>query len=160
MMDPLSIISGVVGVATAGSMLSGALFNLISTIHGAPREMTDIARGICDLSLVLRELRWVLREGHAVHRDRLLRAIKSAVRRIRQIHRDVDGLIAGDDGPSPVVRILWVFCKSKTAVPLARIESHKSTVHLMVTTMLLAMEQRRQQTQVPPGTIPNKQKRE
>lgn len=108
--------------------------------------MTDIARGICDLSLVLRELRCVVRDGHAVHRDRLLRAIKSVVRRIRQIHKDINGLIAGDDGPSPVVRILWVFRKSKAAVLLARIESHKSTVQLMVTTMLLAMAQRRQQT--------------
>jgi hypothetical protein len=145
-MDPLSIMSGVAGVATAGSMLSGALFNLISTIKGAPREMADIARGICDLTLVLRELRSVLREGKAIYRDRLLRAIQSAVRRIRKIHKDINGLIAGDDGPSPVVRILWVFRKSKAVVLLARIESHKSTVQLMVTTMLLAMEHHRQQT--------------
>ncbi|OBT64734.1 hypothetical protein VE03_05858 [Pseudogymnoascus sp. 23342-1-I1] len=117
-MDPLSIISGIAGVATAGSVLSGALFNLISTIHSAPREMTDIARGICDLSLVL---------------HRLLRAIKSAIRRIRHIHRDINGLIAGDDGSNSVVRVLWVFRKSKAAALLARIESHKSTVQLMDT---------------------------
>ncbi|KFX93803.1 hypothetical protein O988_06617 [Pseudogymnoascus sp. VKM F-3808] len=119
--------------------------------HSAPKEMADIARGICDLTLVLRELRWVLREGQAIYRDRLLRAIQSAVRRIRKIHKDINGLIAGDDGPSPVVRILWVFRKSKAAVLLARIESHKSTVQLMVTTMLLAVEHHRQQTPAASG---------
>lgn len=39
--------------------------------------------------------------------------------------------------------MLWAFRKSKATKLLAKIESHKSTVQLIATTMLLAVEERK-----------------
>jgi hypothetical protein len=140
-MDPLSVISGVAGVATAGAALSSALFQLIATIRDAPREMIDIAHSIRDLSSVLRELRRILRRGKGLFKDSLFRAVRSATNRIRGIHEDIDELL--DPSGGGLARVIWAFRKSKATKLLAQIESHKSTVHLMATTMLLAMEERK-----------------
>ena len=43
-MDPLSIISGIVGITTAGATLASVLYDIIHNIRDAPREMVDIAR--------------------------------------------------------------------------------------------------------------------
>jgi hypothetical protein len=140
-MDPLSIISGVAGVATAGSALASVLFNIIATIRDAPREMIDIAHSTRELSAVLRELRRVLRRGKGLFKDTLFRAIRSAISRIRGIHEDVYYLL--DSSGEGLARVIWAFRKSKATKLLAQIESHKSTVHLMATTMLLAIEERK-----------------
>lgn len=67
-MDPLSIIAGVAGISQAGASLSVAIFRMISAAKSAPKEVSDIARGVSDLSMILRELRRVLRDGRHIYR--------------------------------------------------------------------------------------------
>ncbi|KAK0713681.1 hypothetical protein B0T26DRAFT_677987 [Lasiosphaeria miniovina] len=142
-MDPLSVLSGIAGVAAAGAALSSALFEIIESARDAPKDMATIARSIMDLSLVLSEMRRVLKRGRWLYRDRLLRGILSTMRRIDGVHDEIHGLIAGD---RRMARVLWAFRrKSKTAALLTQIESLKSTLQLMATTLTLAIKQRQAQ---------------
>jgi len=139
-MDPLTIISGIAGVATAGSALANALYNIISSIRDAPREMVDVADSIRELSTVLRELRRATNQGKKLFKTRLFKAIHSATRRVREVHEDVLDLLDGGEGG--LAKIVWAFRRSKAAKLLTRIEAHKSTVQLMATTMLLSLAAR------------------
>ena len=141
MADPLSIISGIAGVATAGAALASILYDIIHNIRDAPREMIDIARGVRELSSVLRELRRILKRGTELFKRGLFRSLRSAIHRIKDIHEEIDGLLAATGGR--LARIKWVFRKGKATNLLAKIESHKSTVSLFSTTMLLAVEERK-----------------
>lgn len=140
-MDPFSIISGVAGIAIAGSALASTLFDIISSIRDAPREMIDIARGIRGFSTILRELRGILKQGRRLFKDRLFKAIRSATHRIEDVHDEIDDLLDHDGGN--MARVLWAFRKSKATKLLTKIDSHKSTVQLIATTMLLAVEERK-----------------
>ena len=46
MADPLSIVAGVVGIATAAVQSSKTLFDLIKDIRGAPAEVKAISRDV------------------------------------------------------------------------------------------------------------------
>ena len=138
-MDPLSIAGSVAGVATVGVALSSALYDIIAAIRDAPKEMLQIAQGISDLSTVLRELQRVLKKARTLLRDRLLKAVSSIMCRIRDTHDKIDGLLDVDSG---LARILWAFQRSKATKLLATIESQKSTIQLMATTVTLAIVQK------------------
>jgi hypothetical protein len=138
-MDPFSVISGVAGILTAGSALSSALYDLIRSIQDAPREMVEIAGGISELALLLRELKNTLKAGKELYKPRLLRAIRSTTNRIHHLQSEVHDMIEENGSFS---RIAWSFRRPKAKDLLAMIESHKSTLQLMATTMLLALKQR------------------
>ncbi|KAK1834935.1 hypothetical protein QBC39DRAFT_182227 [Podospora conica] len=140
-MDPFTIISGVAGIATASSALASTLFDIISTIRDAPREMTDIARGIRELSAILRELRSVFKKGRRLFKVRLFKSIGSVTRQIERVHEEIKDLLKHNG--RTMARVQWAFRKSKATRLLAKIESHKVTVGLIATTMLLAVKERR-----------------
>ncbi|KAL6408842.1 hypothetical protein AUP68_07788 [Ilyonectria robusta] len=74
-MDPVSIIASIAGIATAGTALSKAIYQFISSTRGASREMGQIAHTIVDLSIILGELRRVLRDGAELCNRKFLRRI-------------------------------------------------------------------------------------
>ncbi|KAI1373083.1 hypothetical protein F4677DRAFT_430194 [Hypoxylon crocopeplum] len=136
-MDPLSIIAGVAGISQAGASLSRAIYGMVSAVRNAPKEIYDIARGISDLSMVLRELRHVLRQGKQIIKRRLLRKVKSAVRRIAHIHQEIDDLLQLASGFD---RLKWVFRRTKASQLLYSIEAHKTGINMVLQTMCLALQ--------------------
>ncbi|KAH8885729.1 hypothetical protein GQ53DRAFT_828749 [Thozetella sp. PMI_491] len=143
-MDPLSaigLLSGLAGIASAGASLSKALYDVASTIRGAPKEMEAVAQGIHDLSVVLDQMRRVLKEGKRMHKRRLRKGIHGVLCRIEDIHFEIRDMLSTE---SRLGRLKWVFRKPRIAYLMTRIESHKNTVSLMMQTMLIAIEQRRQ----------------
>ena len=87
-MDPFSVIgllSGLAGVPSAGASLSKTLYDTVSTVRGAPREMLSIAEGVADLPIVLDQLRRVLRDGKHVHRRNLRKGIHGVWCRIEDV---------------------------------------------------------------------------
>jgi hypothetical protein len=138
-MDPLSLLAGIAGVATAGIQVSKAMYDLISSIHGTPKEVSDIAREVSDLSSVLSELRRALREGRNLYRRKLLRRISSAIQRIGQIHAEIHDMISGVEG---FASLRWLFRRSKTTQLLYQIESHKSAINMLLHIMTLAVQTR------------------
>lgn len=138
-MDPLSIIAGVAGIATAGVQLANVLFDTIDTYRNAPKEITSIARGIQDLSIVLDQLIGILEDGWEIHTRRLRKSISSAVRQIGNVHVEVWELI--ERGGSGFGRVKWAFRKTKMKDLMSKIEAQKGTIQLVSTTLLLAMQQ-------------------
>jgi len=103
--------------------------------------MLGVVRGTRELSAILRELRRVLKKGQHIFRRRLYKSIRSATNRIGDLHSEIHSLLEHDSGK--IARVNWAFRKSKATRLLARIESHKSTVQLIATTMLLAIAERK-----------------
>lgn len=136
-MDPLSLIASIAGISQAGASLSKAIYGLVSSARGAPKEVADIARGIADLSTILRELRRVLREGLSLYSRKLLRHIRSAMKRIAKVHGSISDLI---DVGSGVGRLKWAFRRSTSVQLLSQIEAHKSAINMVLQTMMLAVQ--------------------
>lgn len=139
-MDPLSIIASIAGIAAAGTALSKAIYEFVSTNRGASREMLDIARTIADLSIILGELRRVLRDGSELCNRKYLRRIKSATRRISRIHREIHQLMDDSRG---FVSFKWRLKRSEVQEKLARIECHKTAINLMLNILVLAITTRK-----------------
>jgi hypothetical protein len=140
-MDPLSIIASITGIATAGTALSKAIYEFVSSTRGASREMLDIARTIGDLSIILGELRRVLRDGSELCNRKYLRRIKSAMRRISRIHDEIHELMNEARG---FAAFKWKLKRSEVQQKLARIESHKTGINLMLNILVLAITTRKQ----------------
>jgi hypothetical protein len=139
-MDGLSIVAAIAGVASAGIRLSTALYDLIASIRDAPKAMKDVARGISDMSVVLYELRRILRKHGELFKRRLLSRLDSAAKRVRAVHGEVRSMIRRSD--AVVARVLWVFRQAKVLQLLSMIEGIKSGVGIMLQTMVLAVHPR------------------
>ncbi|KAF0329334.1 hypothetical protein GQ607_003283 [Colletotrichum asianum] len=136
-MDPLSVIGSIAGVAQAGASLSKMIYEIISTVRGAPKEIADIARGIADLSVILSELRRVLNDGLQLFRRKLIGRIRSAMRRIDMIHNEIGRLMDINGG---VGRLKWVFRRSMSVQLLHQVEAHKNAINMILHTMTLAVQ--------------------
>lgn len=140
-MDPLSIIASITGIATAGTSLSKAIYHFISSTRGASREMIEIARNISDLSCILSERRHVLQESADLCSRKLLRRIKSAMRRLSAIHDDIYALMDSSKG---FQTFRWSLKRSEAQFKLTLIESHKTAIHLMLNVIILAATTRKE----------------
>ncbi|KAI1368164.1 hypothetical protein F5Y08DRAFT_335937 [Xylaria arbuscula] len=136
-MDPLSVIASIAGVSTAGIALSRAIYDIVSSVRNAPKEASDIARGLCDLSLNLRELRRVLKAGQDICRRSLIKRVASSIKRVSRIQDEIEDLL---DITGKGVRLRWLFRKSKIQGLLYAIESHKTGINLILQTMTLAVQ--------------------
>jgi hypothetical protein len=136
-MDPLSVIASVAGISTAGISLSRAVYDLVSSVRNAPREVSAIAKGLSDLSYILRELRRVLKDGKDVYRRKLIRRVATAVKRVGRVQREIQSLLEGSGG---LARLKWFFRKSKTMELLYAIESHKTGISMILHIMTLAIQ--------------------
>jgi len=136
-MEPLSSLTAIAGVVTAGVKLSTSLYDLISSIRDAPKDMAEIARGISETAIVMQQIRRILRDRRELFKRRLLRTIDSAVKRINEVQKEVRQLVDRCDGTA---RLLWVFRKSTVALLLRKIEGHKSTINLVLHLMMLAIQ--------------------
>lgn len=137
-MDPLSLLAGIAGVATAGIQVSKAIYDLVLTIRGTPKEISDIARGVSDLSMVLGALRRALK-GSKLYRRKLLRRVRSAIRRIDQIHVQIRDMISE---VNRFASLKWLFRRSKTTHLLYQIESLKNGINMILHIMTLAAQTR------------------
>ncbi|KAJ4171460.1 hypothetical protein NW754_013228 [Fusarium falciforme] len=140
-MDPLSIIAGVAGIATAGVSLVEVLFDTIDSYQNAPKDIVSIARGVQDLSIILDQLKQVLIDGRNMHTRWFLKSVASAIRQIEYVHAEVWELIPRSG--SGFERVKWTFRKGKIRDLLNKIETQKSTVQLVCTTLLLAIQQKK-----------------
>lgn len=136
-MDPLSVIASIAGISTAGVALSRAIYDAISSIRNAPKEVSSIAKGLCDLSVVLGELRRVLKDGQDVYRRKLIRRVASAMRRVGRVQSEIRELL---DSTGTLAKLKWAFRKSRAKELLYAIESYKTGISIILQTMVLAVQ--------------------
>ncbi|KAK8076247.1 hypothetical protein PG994_003519 [Apiospora phragmitis] len=136
-MDPLSVIASIAGISQAGTALSKAIFKIVFAVRNAPKEAHNIAKAVGDLSIALGELRRILRDGRNIIKRRLLRRVSSAVRRIRDVHGEIETLLNVATGAA---RLAWAFRRSKCSALLQQIDGYRVGINMILHTITLALQ--------------------
>ena len=126
-MDPISILSALAGITSAGATVVASLYTLVQTVRNAPAEMKDIAREMSDLTCVLEHLHELASEGHRLQlvKPGLFRIVKSSVENIGKTQDEILGMI---DDRSIIRRLRW----KKSKPLLDQIQTHKLTICMQV----------------------------
>ena len=131
-MDPLSVISGIAGISTAGATLVSSLYTLVQTVRHAPRHMREVAKEMASLTCTLEHLHEIISDGHAIASRRYFHGIMSVVSSIRKTQDEILDMI---ETRSIMKRVRWINAKSL----LAEIQTHKSTVSMQVVILTLGI---------------------
>ena len=136
-MDPLSIAASIAGVATAGVTISIALYDVAHSIKSAPKGVVSLAQELSMLSSILRSLRSTIREHPEVCKKRLVDDTNQILKGVRDVHKDIKAMML--DSTSNFYRLKLVFKSPKTKAIMAKVDSFKSTLNLILGTVQLAV---------------------
>lgn len=136
MAEPLPVLASIAGGATAGLAISSALYDMAQRIKRAPKEVSEMAKGLSLLSLILRHLRKAMQDNQEICQDNLIKDIKGLLKRIRKLYQEVKNLT--EDGSSSLVELKSYFKSPETKVLMSKIESFKSILNLILATVQLA----------------------
>ena len=158
-MAEIGIIASVVGIVGAGTKLSIVIFDFAASIGAAGRELQDVATEISGLCSVLKQLQGVLEHAHFRPSERAIESAQRIIEQCLKVFTDIDDIIVelkrakGNDlFPSVdfVSKVKWTFSKkSKVLMLRSTLEACKSTLSVMLITMLLAerVSERRSSTE-------------
>ncbi|KAH7192927.1 uncharacterized protein B0J16DRAFT_411571 [Fusarium flagelliforme] len=132
-MDPLSIIAGVAGIATAGTQISRTLFHLIRAARNAPQEIERIASEMLCLTDTLEHLHDILKTGQSYTRPSYLDAISHVIKNIQATQDEISNMVADT---TILAKLRWV---KKAAGFLSDIEKHKVTLTLQISILSTAI---------------------
>ncbi|KAK7937756.1 uncharacterized protein PG986_014624 [Apiospora aurea] len=135
----MEVIASIAGIAQAGTALSKAIYTLIHATRNAPKGVYDIARAVGDQSIILRELRRVLRDCKNIIRRSLLRQVRSIMRRIQEIHCEIQDLL---DASTGLARLAWVFRRSKCSSLLQQIDGYRVSINMILHMMNFALQRK------------------
>lgn len=142
-MAEIGLIASIIGVAGAGAKVSLTLFKIASQLGAAADEVRLVAGDASALSLVLTLLSNTLkaRRANADDGEQIAGALVSLCRSVTQnseeLVRDLEPLIKRDGSTvaQSMLRVRWIFGKPKFATHRQALESLKSTLNLLVSTM-------------------------
>ena len=144
MADPFSVAASVVGVATAALQLYTSVSNFIRKVRNAPREMSQVGFSMIILSGIMDDIADVLKKGGDIYQKNLVDRVKAIVSMFDNIHEEVMQIIASSPKSKAqrvCSRILWSLEARNMAQLLTRIEALKSSMHLVLHTIVLAIMQ-------------------
>ncbi|KAF1829016.1 hypothetical protein BDW02DRAFT_574368 [Decorospora gaudefroyi] len=138
----------IAGVAATGAALSKALFSIYHSVHGASRDVRDIATELEILKSVLRQLIRTIRKNESVYSSNAVSDIRRILERCTQIFNGLEDITAplrsadGDPLLHPKLgdRLKFHFKKDDLRLLKIQLESIKSTIGLMISTILLNRE--------------------
>lgn len=144
-MAGIEVIASIIGLAGAGIQVSIALFDLADRIGSAGEEVRLVAIELTLFSNVLEAVRVALDDGEknnctpAAYQliEQVVQHCTTVVEDIRSIASSLKREDGNDFFPSLewTDRVKWTFKKSKIQVKRQTLESCKSTLHLLLTTM-------------------------
>ncbi|KAK5956308.1 hypothetical protein OHC33_002884 [Knufia fluminis] len=144
-MAGIEVIASIIGLAGAGIQVSIALFDLADRIGSAGEEVRLVAIELILFSNVLEAVRVALDDGEknnctpAAYQliEQVVQHCTTVVEDIRSIASSLKREDGNDFFPSLewTDRVKWTFKKSKIQVKRQTLESCKSTLHLLLTTM-------------------------
>ncbi|KAF4981975.1 hypothetical protein FZEAL_2321 [Fusarium zealandicum] len=132
-MDPLSILAGVAGIATAGAALANVLFKLIKTARHRPGEIQSIAMDISILNSALEHLHDILTHGSSFAKPSLLQCVSEVVKNIKTTQSEIYQLISEQ---SFFGRFKWATAAKGL---LSDIEKHKVAITLQTSILSAAI---------------------
>ena len=147
-MAEFGLAAGIVGVVTTGAQLSINLYKFSSAVGAAKHEVQSLAAEISMFCSVLRQLDSTLKKAKkARYSLTALDAIDNMLHECKQvfgkIQRAIDTLkreSASSEEPiiNLAARVRWTLKRSKLLVSRRTLESMKATLHLMLTTLIIA----------------------
>jgi hypothetical protein len=132
MADPVSLLGTIAGVVSLGASLSLSLYDVANTVKTAPRELAYVASELSLLSQILVSIREFIEDDA---NNRLVKDLIDILFRVNLIQRDIEKKLKSG---GPMDRIKWIF-KSRTVKDLLiKIETQKSTLNTVLSTLMLA----------------------
>lgn len=141
-MDPLSVAASAASVATVGAQLSQILYDLVTTIHNAGKEIAKVANDVSLLAMVLEEVEAVIRQDSQFYRRRLVQVVREVLDGCEGIFDDIRLFIGAQPEKMSSIhfkkRICWYFQRERVRLLQAGLESLKSTLNVLLHTVQLA----------------------
>ena len=157
-MAEIGIVASVIGIVGAGTKLSIVIFDFAASVGAAGRQLQNVATEISGLCSVLKQLQTVLENAHFHPSQDAIESAQRIIEQCLKVFTELDDVLGelrrvkGDDlFPSVdfVGKVKWTFSKkSKVLMLRSTLEACKSTLSVMLVTMLLAerVSQRRMST--------------
>ncbi|KAF5666633.1 hypothetical protein FHETE_6132 [Fusarium heterosporum] len=131
-MDPVSIIAGIAGIATAAVQISNTLFRLVKTYRNAPTEIRAMAIEMAGLTVTLEHLRDILNTGQSYTRPLFFEGVRHVIKNIQSTQQEIHKMV---DDRTILAKFKWL--KSKRL--LSDMDKHKVTLTLQITILSAAV---------------------
>ncbi len=139
-MDPLSVAASVVGLLAAGGKVTTLLFTVITKCKDSPTLARSILFEVADISAALGHLQDFLGDrtkatserGNLILLDQLLTTLTGCVTTYSDLQFILTGLNISED-VGTFDRIKWMRQESRLNTLVQRLQSHKSSLTLMLT---------------------------
>lgn len=140
MADPLSIAASVVGIVTAATQVSKILANVIEKARNAPKECNRILSVVSDIQNVLTTLQLYIMGARRAPRSRtslimveqVVATLAACVTTFSEL--DTFAIALQNDAEMKVLdRLRWSSKDKEIKAVLVRLESHKSSLTLILT---------------------------
>ncbi|KAK6428836.1 hypothetical protein LTR95_015016 [Oleoguttula sp. CCFEE 5521] len=148
-MAELGVAASIIALVGTGTKLSIAIFDFAATVGGAGKELQHVATEISGLCSVLQHLRALLTHAHFKPSRAAVESVQKITDHCESTFSEIDAVVTGLRGhvsdslfpattPDFANRVKWTFKKSKVTMLRSSLEACKSTLSLMLSTLLLA----------------------
>ncbi|KAI1353081.1 Rho GTPase activation protein [Xylaria sp. FL0043] len=139
MADPLSVAASVLGIVSAAAKISTVLAGIVKKAHDAPNECRKLQLEVDDIGSVLGQLQQFLLSRRRAPRsrtslilvDQVIATLAACVTTFSELDTFTEALQSESD-LNLLDRLRWVSKESELKTILMRIESHKSSLNLML----------------------------
>lgn len=139
-MEPLSVAASIVGLLATGGKVTSLLFAFINKCQQPPKFARSIMIEVADISTALGHLQTFLTDpaktgserGNLILLDQLLTTLTGCVTTYSDLQLLLDSLNVSED-MGVFDRVKWMMQEDKLNILLQRLQSHKSSMTLMLT---------------------------
>ncbi|KAF1838994.1 hypothetical protein BDW02DRAFT_644118 [Decorospora gaudefroyi] len=135
-MDPLSIITGIAGIAAASAQLGVSVHAFSDKFKNAPVQMREIASNMTLLSSILQTLSTILEQGKGVYKPQVLTDTGSIMQRMKKIQDEVRKIVSSRGLRA---RVKWALSCGAVTELLDKIEALKSSLNLVINMIQLGI---------------------
>ncbi|KAI0972498.1 Rho GTPase activation protein [Xylaria arbuscula] len=154
MSDPLSVAASVIGIISVAAKVSTGLVGVLKKAHNAPSECRQLQLEVDNVQAILRQLQQFLLGTRKAPRsrtslilvDQVITTLAACVATFSELDTFTEALQSESD-LKILDRLRWVSKESELKEILVRIESHKSSLNLMLT-ILTCQKQEEAEDQV------------
>lgn len=148
-MDPLSVIAGVVGIATAALQSSVALHDVIKAIKNAPRDIEKLSDETKDLSSIIASLQSTLKEDEykqaLCKNDSIinsLKQLKGPLETFSAINNEIEETLkpylkSTDGGRNWKISAKWLWARGDINELLLDFQRSKQTLNLYMSNVTM-----------------------
>ena len=134
------MVASILGISTFALQLTKTLYEFGDAVESAKEETDKIARNLSNCSNVLDLLQESLRDDEPLYTQKALNLAHSLSKQSETIFEEIRAIVPGSppwDGLKLREKAQWAFRKSKVNGLVAEIEHLKSTLNLLLQTMIL-----------------------